>query len=246
MNADSYMTPQGLFVLMDESDPLRGELRRTETMLLERSRGQVLLLVDQGLRPLAEAWTEVYRALGARDTRVILLARREDANEPQVAERVAASPLVVLAAQTASAYLRLMAGTRLVEALVATVLQGGAVVGMGPVSSLFGMAALVEHEGKTYSRSGLGILPGIAVVPRVEGAGRFNFLAHLISANPDLLGLGLASSSSVVVAYRGRAVVVEGEVTLLDASSAEIATGAARNLRTDLLTEGESFEIPVF
>lgn len=240
------MTSQGLFVLLDESDPLRGELRRTEAMLLERSRGQVLLVVDQGLRPLAEAWTEVYRALGARDTRVILLGSREDADEPRVAERVAASPLVILAAQTAAVYLGLMAGTRLVEALVATVLRGGTVVGMGPVSSLLGMAALVEHEGKTYSRSGLGILPGIAIVPRVEGRGRFSQLAHLISANPDLLGLGLASSSGVVVAYRGRAVVVQGEVTLLDASAADIATGASRNLRTDLLAEGESFEIPVF
>ena len=98
------MNSQGLFVLLDESDPLRGELRRTEAMLLERSRGQVLLVVDQGLRPLAEAWTEVYRALGARDTRVILLGSREDADEPRVAERVAASPLVILAAQTAASF----------------------------------------------------------------------------------------------------------------------------------------------
>ena len=89
---------QGFFALLT-ADPLRGALRPVEARLLEEARGEALFLVPYPLRDLAEAWRLAYRSLGLKRGRVLYLRRREEAFDPEIAQAVAASPLVLLAAE---------------------------------------------------------------------------------------------------------------------------------------------------
>ena len=97
---------QGYFALLT-ADPLRGALNRVEARLIEEARGEALFLIPYALRDLAEAWRLVYRDLGLRRGRVVYLRRREEAFDPEVARRVAESPLVILAAESLPEFLDL-------------------------------------------------------------------------------------------------------------------------------------------
>nr|WP_253730467.1 hypothetical protein [Thermus scotoductus] len=97
---------QGFFALLT-ADPLRGALRPVEARLLEEARGEALFLVPYPLRDLAEAWRLAYRSLGLKRGRVLYLRRREEAFDPEIAQAVAASPLVLLAAEGLPEFLSL-------------------------------------------------------------------------------------------------------------------------------------------
>ena len=107
---------QGYFALLT-ADPLRGALNRVEARLIEEARGEALFLIPYALRDLAEAWRLVYRDLGLRRGRVVYLRRREEAFDPEVARRVAESPLVILAAESLPEFLDLIRNSLLLQAL---------------------------------------------------------------------------------------------------------------------------------
>ena len=118
---------QGYFALLT-ADPLRGALNRVEARLIEEARGEALFLIPYALRDLAEAWRLVYRDLGLRRGRVVYLRRREEAFDPEVARRVAESPLVILAAESLPEFLDLIRNSLLLQALAEVYRQGGGVV----------------------------------------------------------------------------------------------------------------------
>ncbi|RTH07971.1 cyanophycinase, partial [Thermus scotoductus] len=118
---------QGFFALLT-ADPLRGALRPVEARLLEEARGEALFLVPYPLRDLAEAWRLAYRSLGLKRGRVLYLRRREEAFDPEIAQAVAQSPLVFLAAEGLPEFLDLIRGSPLLEALLEVHRQGGGVV----------------------------------------------------------------------------------------------------------------------
>ncbi|RTI25778.1 cyanophycinase, partial [Thermus scotoductus] len=118
---------QGFFALLT-ADPLRGALRPVEARLLEEARGEALFLVPYPLRDLAEAWRLAYRSLGLKRGRVLYLRRREEAFDPEIAQAVAASPLVLLAAEGLPEFLDLIRGSLLLQALLEVHRQGGGVV----------------------------------------------------------------------------------------------------------------------
>ena len=142
---------QGYFALLT-ADPLRGALNRVEARLIEEARGEALFLIPYALRDLAEAWRLVYRDLGLRRGRVVYLRRREEAFDPEVARRVAESPLVILAAESLPEFLDLIRNSLLLQALAEVYRQGGGVVAVGEAAGLLGEAAFYALE----ARSGRG------------------------------------------------------------------------------------------
>ena len=236
----------GAYALLGGGDPLRGETRKTEEHLLHLSGGKALFVVPQALQAEADAWCEIYKSLGARDVRVLVLKRREQAQDVAVAETIAGSPLILLAAEDAARFLNLVAGTRLVEALATVYLRGGIVAALGGVAGVLGAAAPLVQQGRLTARYGLGLLPGLAILPEFEQAGRFSLLTQLVVGNPDLLGLGVEAQSAVLVDFEGNARVIAGQVTVLDAAESRIYRRSVRGLKVDVLGEGETFKVPVY
>ena len=233
---------QGYFALLT-ADPLRGALNRVEARLIEEARGEALFLIPYALRDLAEAWRLVYRDLGLRRGRVVYLRRREEAFDPEVARRVAESPLVILAAESLPEFLDLIRNSLLLQALAEVYRQGGGVVAVGEAAGLLGEAAFYALEGEVRAGFGLARLRGLALLPRVEERGRFLALSRLVADNPDLVGLGLLENTALRL-LRGLGEVWAGGVTLVDAGGAEYTGRGVRGLRVDVLSTGERFPLP--
>lgn len=227
---------QGYFALLT-ADPLRGALNRVEARLIEEARGEALFLIPYALRDLAEAWRLVYRDLGLRRGRVVYLRRREEAFDPEVARRVAESPLVILAAESLPEFLDLIRNSLLLQALAEVYRQGGGVVAVGEAAGLLGEAVFYALEGEV--RAGF----GLALLPRVEERGRFLALSRLVADNPDLVGLGLLENTALRL-LRGLGEVWAGGVTLVDTGGAEYTGRGVRGLRVDVLSTGERFPLP--
>lgn len=225
------------------ADPLRGTLRPVEARLLEEARGEALFLVPYPLRDLAEAWRLAYRHLGLRRGQVLYLKRREEAFDPEVAQRVAASPLVLLAAEGLPEFLDLIRGSLVLQALWEVHRQGGGVVALGDAAGLLGEAAFYSWEGETRAALGLALLKGLALLPKVEERGRFLALSRLVADNPDLVGLGLLENTALRL-LRGLGEVWAGGVALVDAGGAEFTARGVKGLKVDVLSAGERFPLP--
>ena len=233
---------QGFFAVLG-GDPLKGALAEVEGALLEHTGGRALWLVPYPLRDLAEAWRLAYKTLGLKEGRVLALRRREEAFDQEVAAYVAAFPLVLMAAEGFFEFLDLLAGSLVQQALDYVRAQGGVVAAVGEGAGLLGEAAFFPFEGGLRARLGLSLVPGLAVLPRVEERGRFQFLSRLVADNPDLVGVGLAENSAVFL-YAKEGEVQAGQVTLVDPSGAEYTPRGVRGLRVDLLRAGERFSLP--
>ncbi|GAA5335124.1 MULTISPECIES: type 1 glutamine amidotransferase family protein [Thermus] len=233
---------QGFFALLT-ADPLRGALRPVEERLLAEARGEALFLVPYPLRDVAEAWRLAYRHLGLKRGRVVYLRRREEAFDPEVAQKVAESPLVLLAAEGLPEFLDLIRGSLLLEALLEVHRQGGGVVALGEAAGILGEAAFYTLEGEVRAALGLALLRGLALLPRVEEKGRFLALSRLVADNPDLVGLGLLENTALRL-LRGLGEVWAGGVTLVDAGGAEFTARGVKGLKVDVLAAGERFPLP--
>lgn len=225
------------------ADPLRGALRPVEARLLEEARGEALFLVPYPLRDLAEAWRLAYRSLGLKRGRVLHLRRREEAFDPQVAQAVAGSSLVLLAAEGLPEFLDLIRGSLVLQALLEVHRQGGGVVALGEAAGLLGEAAFYPLEGEVRASWGLALLRGLALLPRVEERGRFLALSRLVAGNPDLVGLGLLENTALRL-LKGLGEVWMGEVTLVDAGGAEFTSRGVKGLKVDVFSAGERFPLP--
>ena len=223
---------QGFFAVLG-GDPLKGALAEVEGVLLERAGGRALWLVPYPLRDLAEAWRLAYKTLGLKEGRILALRRREEAFDQEVAAYVAAFPLVLMAAEGFFEFLDLLAGSLVQQALDYVRAQGGVVA----------EAAFFPFEGGLRARLGLSLVPGLAVLPRVEERGRFQLLSKLVADNPDLIGVGLGENSAVFL-YPKEGEVQAGQITLVDPTEAEYTTRGVRGLRVDLLRAGERFSLP--
>ena len=233
---------QGFFAFLT-ADPFRGALRAVEARLLEEARGEALFLVPYPLRDLAEAWSLAYRSLGLKRGRVLYLRRREEAFDREVAQEVAQSPLVLLAAEGLPEFLDLIRGSLVLQALFMVHRQGGGVVALGEAGGLLGEAAFYSLEGQVRAALGLSLLRGLALLPRVEERGRFLALSQLVADNPDLVGLGLLENTALRL-LGGLGEVWAGGVTLVDAGGAEFTARGVRGLRVDVLAAGERFPLP--
>jgi len=233
---------QGFFAFLT-ADPFRGALRAVEARLLEEARGEALFLVPYPLRDLAEAWSLAYRSLGLKRGRVHYLRRREEAFDREVAQEVAQSPLVLLAAEGLPEFLDLIRGSLVLQALFMVHRQGGGVVALGEAGGLLGEAAFYSLEGQVRAALGLSLLRGLALLPRVEERGRFLALSQLVADNPDLVGLGLLENTALRL-LGGLGEVWAGGVTLVDAGGAEFTARGVRGLRVDVLAAGERFPLP--
>ncbi len=241
------MAHPGAFLLTGDGDPLTGAYRLLEQRVLFLAGGSVLFIVTQESQDLAQAWREVYvQGLGAKRTGLVVLRKRAVAEDRALTEQVAAARLVWLASSHPEALLDFLVGSRLVEALASVVVRGGFVGAYGVASAIFGATAPIPvPEGLRY-RYGLGLVPGVVVLPGFDQGGRFEALAEATAAHPDLVGIGLPRGSAVQIGAEGDAEVLAGRIVRLEAAASELFRKTIRNLQADLLAAGERFKVPVY
>ncbi len=241
------MRPSGGYLITGGGDPLTGEYNLLEQRLLFASGGQVLFLVTEEVRELAQAWREVYaRVLGAKATGLVVVQSREVALDRALARKVATARLVWLASRWPQRLLDRLKDTPLLKALATVVAAGGHLGAFGETGAVLGATAALPEGERLAFTYGLALLPGLVAFPGFERPGSFEALAEATAAQPDLTGVGLPRGSAIGIDLKGNARVLQGRVTRLGAGESQVSRESIRGLVADLLAAGERFKLPVY
>lgn len=135
------------------------------------------------------------------------------------------------------------------------VIAGTSAGAMAMVSEMIAGGSSTEslQKGAVKMRKGLGLLPGFIIDTHFVRRGRFGRLAEAVATFPDLLGLGLAEDTGLVIKNGDHfRVIGSGMVIVLDASNLshntheELKTGtpmSMANLTTHILANGDRFSL---
>lgn len=162
----------------------------------------------------ARAW---FAGLGASVVDLPVLSRR-DAFEPAHVEAVRASRFTYLAGASPMHLRSVLKDTPVLDALVAAWQDGGVLAGTAAGADVL-CDPMVDSRGGAFT-VGLGVVPGISVIPRFDTWSPEKVHRTIDLATPDLFVVGLPTATAVVrdpdgtwrAAGAGRAVAYRGGV----------------------------------
>ncbi len=152
-----------------------------------------------------------FRALGASAAEVVPVIDRDSANDPRLAQQLAAARLIYMLGGFPGFLVDTLRGSRAWEAVLKAH-AAGAVVG----GSSAGAMVLCEHyydPGTGQVRPGLNLVPNACVLPHHAGFGR-TWAAKLLKALPEVILMGIDERTGILDEASGWTVYGAGQVTL--------------------------------
>ncbi len=201
-------------------DEFRPGCRSMDMALLEQSRSEspsVLVIptaaAAEGKPELAAAnGVSYFKSLGARALPLMAL-NAEDANVPELAVALDGFSHVYFSGGSPEYLLEALRDSLLWERVLAWRRKGGILAGSSAGAMVMGQFMRSPRSGRWVE--GLGICPGIAVLPHHEGRDPAAVSASLDGALPEGVSvLGIDAQSGCLLSERGWEVLGEGNVTL--------------------------------
>jgi cyanophycinase len=205
-----------------------------------------------------------FRALGARDTKVMIF-NREEALMPETAERLDGATAVFFTGGDQSRLMEVLRGTPVQEKLFSLYESGAVLGGTSAGAAVMSAVMLTGDErlntdssnayvfirrGNIITADGLGFLSSVIIDQHFIKRKRHNRLISLVLEHPELVGVGIDEATAIIVqpdsTFR---VTGEGSVLVLDARrSTAIRTDAQGNLGggnlvLHLLMAGDVFQM---
>ncbi|HVB09121.1 MAG TPA: cyanophycinase [Bacillota bacterium] len=175
-----------------------------------RARALVLPAAHVDFQRAGERYIRYFTRFGMQRAEALPLAAREQANDREVAERIAAADIVFLAGGDAGLLLDVVAGTASEAALRECLRRGAVVAAAGAAAGVVGSVA-VDWGGAAGVRPGLGLLPGCLIDRQGVQRGRLGRFLQAVASTPDAAwGIGLEEGSALVI-EPGWQVVVHGQ-----------------------------------
>lgn len=186
---------------------------------------------------VAEA-TRLFTRFGVKRVEVIDLNCRENAGDPECADRLAEYDAVVLCGESASRGLGVLQGTRAAVTLRRMAWDSKLLLGMGAGAAILGSRVFgaAESDGMVQ---GLGVLPGLILETQASQAERFSRLLRAMCGRDEascMLGTVVDAGAALIVRGNEAKVLGDGTVTFVDARD----TGSAGDtgLKVHPLTGG--------
>jgi cyanophycinase len=169
----------------------------------------------------------VFRRLGVSNLRVINVADRAAANDPERAAAVAASTGVYFTGGDQLRITSLLGGTRLNRALLKAYAGGTVIAGtsagasaMSDVMIVGGNSAEAPTKDGLHMAPGMGLLEEIVIDQHFAQRGRTGRLLEAVAHNPYILGVGIDEDTAVVVSPDATFTVIgTNSVTIVDGMS---------------------------
>jgi cyanophycinase len=180
----------------------------------------------------AARYAEVLTELGAGAVSGLRPLTREQANGPDVLERMSSASGVFLTGGNQLRLVSVIGGTRLEDALASAHDRGAVIAGTSAGASAaaahmvaFGRSGASPKHRMIHLAAGLGLVDGIVVDQHFEQRGRWGRLLAAVALSPGLLGIGLDEDTAAVI-YPDRTleVIGRGAVTIVDGR--DVATDA--------------------
>ena len=203
----------------------RTVLRRF-VQLTRREEPRIVLLTtgDADSRGALPAYDRAFASLGVRERATLVIDRREQANDPQVADRLLGADGVFVATGDGRRLLALLGGTKAHEALhTGFESLAQCVAGTGAAAAALAQHVLFEdpdspvRAGPQPLAAGLGLVHRAVIDQQFSERRRLACLLGVVAQNPTLIGIGIDEDTALVIEPDGGIEVVgDSAVTLVD------------------------------
>jgi cyanophycinase len=199
-----------------------------------------------------ERYRELFGELGIGEITGIRPEERSEAEDPELAARLAKATGVYLTGGNQLRLSSVVSGTRLADAIHRAHDRGAVIAGTSAGASAmathmmaFGRAGETPKQRMAQLAAGLGVLHGIVIDQHFEQRGRFGRLLAVVAQSPSLLGIGLDEDTcAVVYADRSLEVVGKGAVTFLDGSRVQTDAHQAKGHRPIMVSGAVVHSLP--
>jgi len=257
-------TAQGALVIIGGACTPTGEALGAFIRLAGADRGAPIVgftTASSTAAQAAKAWREDFASAGVSNVEIPIVTRREQAEDPRVADLVAGASGIFLGGGDQVHLIATLSGTKVGEAIRAAFVRGAVVCGTSA-----GAAALTEttmaggeldedgNEVEMYIGPGLGLLCfGSLIDTHFAQRRRLHRLFVAIAGYPQLLGLGIDEDTALVVRGHIGEVIGKGGVTFVDGrdtvrfdNASTVKKGGEltlSHLRVGLVGTGQRFDL---
>jgi cyanophycinase len=221
---------KGYLIIIGGAEDKHGDravLRLAPQLLNPGDRLTILTTATERPEQAGAEYTGAFGRLGVRNTGVLNINTRRDANDGAMCAALRASRCVFMTGGDQLRITSILGGTAACRALKALYLDGGVVMGTSAGASVMSSTMVVEGLDHEPARKctlkmapGLGLLDRAIVDQHFDERGRFGRLLCGVAENPDALGIGIDEDTAVKVTPDGCFEVIgTNAVTVIDGST---------------------------
>lgn len=218
---------KGHLILIGGAEDKTGDseiLRQAPELLGKEAQLTVLTTATEHPEEAGRKYREVFRRLGIRSIQVLHVDTREDANNPDLCEKVGSSDCIFLTGGDQLRLTSILGGTEMLERFKQVFQTGGLIMGTSAGASAMSCTMIVNGDDHEPAKKctlkmapGLGLVSGVLIDQHFDQRGRFGRLLCGVAENPDALGLGIDEDTAVKLCPDGHFEVLgSNAVTVLD------------------------------
>lgn len=210
---------------------------------------------------VGQNYLNAFAKLGAENTKVVDIRSRSSAESQQIMEEFEAADGVMFSGGDQTVITQVMAGTKLHELLVRRyqqdegfVIAGTSAGAMAMSSEMIAGGSSTESfvKGAVNMQNGLGFLPQLIIDSHFIRRGRFGRLAEAVARFPELIGVGLAEDTGMIIKEDQMEVIGSGMIIVFDPRDLQhnnqkvLSPGtpmSLANLKVHVLANGDRFNI---
>ncbi|UII21182.1 cyanophycinase [Fulvivirga ligni] len=211
-------------------------------------------------RKVGANYLNAFKELGCTNVSISNIVDRDQCNDQETLKQFQDSHCVMISGGDQSRIADIIGGTELHALLTKKlreekfVIAGTSAGAMAMSHQMIAGGSIKEAiiKGAVLMNKGLGFMPELVIDTHFIRRGRFGRLAEAIAIHPELVGIGLAEDTGLVIKNNHFKVIGSGMVVILDASELthnaheQLDAGtpiSLSNLKTHILANGDQFKI---
>lgn len=222
--------PKGHLIIIGGAEDKTGDcaiLRRACSMVGDKETLTVLTTATEQPREVGAEYKDVFSRLGVKNIQVLDISTRDDANNAETREQLAASKCVFFTGGDQLRITSILGGTGCFRALREVYRRGGLIVGTSAGASVMSSTMIVKGDDNEPAKKctlkmapGLGLISGTIIDQHFDQRGRFGRLLTGVAENPDVLGIGIDEDTAIHVRPdRNFEIIGTNAVTVIDGAT---------------------------
>lgn len=202
-------------------------LRQAAQMLKEAEVLTILTTATEKPEEVGQSYLEVFKRLGVKNTQILNIKTREEANSNSFSDKIKNSKSVFLTGGDQLRITSILGGTLAGAELKKLYHSGGIIIGTSAGASVMSSTMIVNGNDNEPAKKctlkmapGLGLIGGVIIDQHFDQRGRFGRLMCGVAENPEIIGIGIDEDTSVkVFPDLHFEIIGTNAVTVLDGSS---------------------------
>ncbi len=182
---------------------------------------------------------EEWRRRGVASVQMLHTRSREVADDPVFVRPLTEATGVWMGGGAQDLLVKPYLGTEVERQLKALLDRGGVIGGTSAGASVMSRVMIAGGRDKAQLAAGFGFLPGVVIDQHFLRRNRIGRLLGVLSAHPDLIGIGVDEQTALEVDLRGNRLKVLGSSYVV----ACVPDEAKKSVRMNIFSDGDSLDL---